>query len=227
MKLQTMTESGSNRLHHQKDQSMKSETKVAPAPTSPANEVDNDFTAARLVAPSTSAASIVMTYTKPGDLDVGLAIVKQLAALEGRLANGSLADAENMLMSQAVALQAIFAKLAHRANSATGTDQIQCLLGLALRAQNGCRATLQTLGELKNPRQATFVRQANIAHGQQQVNNACTHPRAQEDVSRAANKLSGGNHDLLQNSGASGSPVTGDPVMETMGKVHRTKVRRR
>jgi hypothetical protein len=203
---------------------MKSNIKMAQTPANPAKDVQHDLTAAHLMAPSTSAAAIVMTYTKQGD--VGVAILKQLEAQEGRLASGSLADAENMLMSQAVALQAIFTRLALRANNANGTEQIQCLLGLALRAQNGCRATLQTLGELKNPRQATFVRQANIAHGQQQVNNSYSHLRAQEDFSHAANKLSRGNHELLQNSGASGAPVTGDPVVATMGKVHGTKVRR-
>lgn len=42
---------------------------------------------------------------------------------------------------------------------------------LALRAQNQCRATLQTLSELKNPRPVAFVKQANISNGPQQVNN--------------------------------------------------------
>jgi hypothetical protein len=224
MKALTMTETAPSRLHDRKDQSMNSNIKMAQTPTRPAKDVQDDLTAAHLMAPSTSAAAIVMTYTKQGD--VGVAILQQLEAQERRLASGSLADAENMLMSQAVALQAIFTRLALRANSANGTEQIQCLLGLALRAQNGCRATLQTLGELKNPRQATFVRQANIAHGQQQVNNACPLPRAHADASEASNKLSGGNHELLQNSGTSGAPVTGDPVVETMGKVHRTQVRR-
>lgn len=205
---------------------MKSETKVIQGQASTVKDKANDFTAAHIVASATSAATIVMTYMKAGDSDVGLAILKQLEDQEGRLAAGSLTDAENMLMNQAVALHAIFTKLALRASSANGTDQIQCLLGLALRAQNGCRATLQTLGELKSPRQATFVRQANIAHGQQQVNNACGRPRAQVDAPLAANKLSGGSHELLPNSGTSGSSVNGDPVMAAVEKVHRAKVRR-
>jgi len=44
-------------------------------------------------------------------------------------------------------------------------------LKLALRAQNQCRATIETLSVVKNPPTATFVRQANIAAGHQQVNN--------------------------------------------------------
>jgi hypothetical protein len=41
----------------------------------------------------------------------------------------------------------------------------------ALKAQNQSRATLQALIQLKQPSQTTFVRQANIAQGHQQVNN--------------------------------------------------------
>ena len=44
-------------------------------------------------------------------------------------------------------------------------------LGLALKAQAQSRATISALVDLKYPRQATFVKQANIAHGPQQVNN--------------------------------------------------------
>ena len=42
---------------------------------------------------------------------------------------------------------------------------------LALKAQGQCRATLETLANIKNPRPVAFVQQANIAHGPQQVNN--------------------------------------------------------
>ena len=44
-------------------------------------------------------------------------------------------------------------------------------MGLALKAQAQSRATISALVDLKHPRQATFVKQANIAHGPQQVNN--------------------------------------------------------
>jgi hypothetical protein len=42
---------------------------------------------------------------------------------------------------------------------------------LALKAQSQCRTTLETLAGIKNPASVTFVRQANVAHGPQQVNN--------------------------------------------------------
>jgi hypothetical protein len=41
---------------------------------------------------------------------------------------------------------------------------------LALKAQSQSRATVETLAAIKNP-PVVFARQANIAHGPQQVNN--------------------------------------------------------
>ena len=43
-------------------------------------------------------------------------------------------------------------------------------LRVALKAQAQCRATLETLAEMKQP-PTLLARQANIAHGPQQVNN--------------------------------------------------------
>ena len=48
---------------------------------------------------------------------------------------------------------------------------------LALRAQGQCRATAETLAAIKNG-PAVFARQANIAHGPQQVNNTLAVARA-------------------------------------------------
>jgi len=53
---------------------------------------------------------------------------------------------------------------------------------LALRAQSQCRATLETLAVIKNPTTVAYVRQANIANGPQQVNNA---PQTAREVSGA------------------------------------------
>jgi hypothetical protein len=43
---------------------------------------------------------------------------------------------------------------------------------LALKAQSQCRATLETAAAMKNSQPVAFVRQANVAHGPQQVNNS-------------------------------------------------------
>lgn len=81
-----------------------------------------------------------------------------------------------MLFSQATSLDAIFVDLAARAASNFSESQYfeaaKMYLQLALKAQNQSRATLQTLGEILNPKSITITRnlQANVA-GQQIVNN--------------------------------------------------------
>ena len=65
----------------------------------------------------------------------------------------------------------------------------RCYLRLALKAQSQCRATLATLAAVKNPQPVAFVRQANIAHGPQQVNNA-----AAAEASRAGIGLTREHH---------------------------------
>ena len=76
-----------------------------------------------------------------------------------------------MLFGQAMTLETIFTSLARRANSLEYLNHFQTYLGMALKAQAQCRATLEALAEIKNPRPVAFVKQANITNGPQQVNN--------------------------------------------------------
>lgn len=88
---------------------------------------------------------------------------------------GDLTPVESMLFSQASALQTIFASLARRTTQQEYLKQYETYLTLALKAQAQSRATLEALIELKQPRHApTFVKQANIANGPQQVNNGAS-----------------------------------------------------
>lgn len=85
---------------------------------------------------------------------------------------GDLKQAEAMLFAQAQALQVIFTHTAQQARHAEKLYHQDLLLRMALKAQAQCRATLETLANIKNP-PVVFARQANINQGgQQQVNNA-------------------------------------------------------
>ncbi len=78
-----------------------------------------------------------------------------------------------MLLTQAQTLDTVFHKLARLAGSNfSNLEAADTFMRLALRAQSQCRATLETLAVIKNPTTVAFVRQANIANGPQQVNNA-------------------------------------------------------
>lgn len=81
---------------------------------------------------------------------------------------------EAMLVSQANSLQTMFVSLGRKAVNQTGLPQYTAMFNLALKAQAQSRATIQALIELKYPKQATFVKQANISNGHQQINNGHT-----------------------------------------------------
>jgi hypothetical protein len=79
-------------------------------------------------------------------------------------------------------------------------DAFERYLRLALKAQNQCRATLETLAAIKNP-PVVFTKQANINHGNgnQQINNGTLasdvldniHPHAEKSKKSAKRTIRG------------------------------------
>lgn len=139
---------------------------------------------------------------------------------------GDLTLVEEMLIGQAVGLQAMFSDLALRAKKASTLDAVHCLTQLALRAQSGSRATLQTLGEIKIPRQVAFVRQTNVAQNQQ-INNAPTSHAKR--IENSPNELiEGAQHASTPlDPRAEATPVRVDTSMAPVESVHGAKKRRR
>lgn len=113
------------------------------------------------------AARLVSAFSRSSTDPVSL--LQALREKAEELNAGNLVKVEEMLLHQAIALQTIFMDLALRAEDQKDLAATQALMQLALKAQSGSRATLQTLGDLKNPR-PVFVRQTNVAQTQQ-VNN--------------------------------------------------------
>ncbi len=121
-------------------------------------------------------------------------MLTQLVHLEvstKRIKGGDLTSLEAMLVGQATALQSIFVSHARRSQQQTHQASLEAFLGLALKAQAQSRATILAVVDLKYPKQATIVEQANIAHGPQQVNNgAIAQPR--EEKAQTAERTIGG-----------------------------------
>lgn len=134
-----------------------------------------------------------------------------------KVGKGDLSELEGMLVAQAVALNSVFTEMARRASTNMGEHlaATDIFLRLALKAQAQARATVETIAEIKNPRQVAFVRQANIAHTQQ-VNNES---RARENNNQS-NELSGRSHELPQDTRASRLEGAVDPQMETVAAIH-------
>ena len=125
------------------------------------------------VTPSINGASVIHAYqanVMGKDVDMNV-LAAQLRETFTEVKGGDLHTLEAMLISQATALQTIFTSLARRAQIQEYQKNLEAFLGLALKAQAQSRATISALVDLKYPRQATFVKQANIANGPQQVNN--------------------------------------------------------
>lgn len=83
-------------------------------------------------------------------------LVPTLAANAAQVRNGSLIEAERILLSQAEVLQALFNRtLGLAALMMDNPEKCDRYASLALRAQEQCRKTLLTLAELKNPKKPT------------------------------------------------------------------------
>lgn len=146
--------------------------------------------------------------------------VEVLTDKVAKVVAGDLSGAEAMLTAQATALDAIFTEMARRAalNMGEYLAASDTYMRLALKAQSQCRTTLEALAEIKNPRSVAFVKQANIAHGPQQVNNAPTHAG---NTINPPNELSGVSHELLSDTRASQAASRINTPLETVGEVHR------
>ena len=140
-------------------------------------KLEKDQTKEEAIAEFNSKSEFLSTAVKES-FDIGLgddfdfqANMKVLESATKQIKSGDLSKVEEMYISQAMALEVMFASLARRAKAQDKLLQYETHMRLALKAQNQCRATLQALVQLKQPSQTTFVKQANIAQGHQQVNN--------------------------------------------------------
>ena len=161
-----------------------------------------------------------------------------------KAADGDLASAKRMLMAQSYTLDAIFNQLAQKAATlvtvagdgswSVKLQSLEALMRVALKAQSQSRTTLQTLGELVNPRSVAFIQQApgsqaNVSSGPQQVNNG-HQGAAGATASPAENSEIGANRLLEANPSERldlGTPATAsgaDQELETVGAVNRAEV---
>lgn len=92
---------------------------------------------------------------------------KTLSEQNEDLFSGDMRRVESMLFDQSQVLQTLFTYFIQNMSEAKYIDNLEVYTRLALKAQNQCRQSLATLGELKNPKRATFIKQQNNAVNQQ------------------------------------------------------------
>lgn len=104
---------------------------------------------------------------KPGLNDY----VGQVKSEANKAADGDIAIVSRMLVSQAIALDSMFAELARRtaANMGQHLGATESYARLALKAQGNCRATLETLAKLHQPAKEQIVRHIHVNQGGQAI----------------------------------------------------------
>lgn len=175
-----------------------------------------------IIAPEVGAFRILSACEQPSlkeQLDTP-ALIRLLKDRGEAVNHGDLSHAEAMLAAQATGLQTLFVRLSERAMEQSHMPNIEGFMRLALRAQSQCRATLETLAAIKNP-PLVIAKQANLSGGAMQVNNGVAAPARTREIETEPSKLSEGNHELLQDTRASGATGGIDTTLETLGALDR------
>ena len=144
-------------------------------------------------------------------------IMAELQTKSAAVNSGDLRHVEGMLINQAIALQHIFLRMTVRGTNQTKMEHIDGFLRLALKAQNQSRATLETLASMRTP-PVVYAKQANINHGNQQVNNSVSiTPSPDEKIIIPHNELLKEDDYERMDTGAATTAIVKDSAMETVG----------
>jgi len=173
-----------------------------------------------LTAPEVAAYRVIGA-TQPKHLADEIDVPGLLATLRDHakaVSNGDLSRVEALLTNQADALQSLFVGLTERSLRQEYHAHVESFLRLALKAQSQCRATLETLVNIKNP-PLVYAHQANVTTGPQQVNNGVWPNRAQE-TEMSQTQLSGVTNVLSPNRRSSCAAGRNDSPLETVVEVH-------
>lgn len=199
-------------------------TKKQITPAKPKEPPPNLMTAANAaVDPRANAGAVILEYGKPfGEQNIN-ELITALSATTSKVLDGNMKPVESMLIAQAQALQSMFMNFSRKAIKADYQQTLESYFRMALKAQNQCRMTLETLANIKNP-PIVYAKQANIAHGHQQVNNGvpATVP-AHEEKTIHSNEQLEHQHGERMDTGTAGTPSGFNQDLEAVGKVHGRK----
>ena len=175
-------------------------------------------TLAKLVTGGVLSAATLKPYSGAGeDLEVADLAAEMKKAGDEAVA-GDMKRVERMLANQLLTLDMLFNNLAQRSGRQDTFRGIEVLMRLALKAQAQARATAETLSVIKNP--MPYIKQANIAHGHQQINNGQQATGAGNSQSEP-NKLLEAQHGNTLDFGAQAAAGRADQTLEAVGAVHR------
>jgi hypothetical protein len=100
----------------------------------------------------------------------------------------------------------------------------EAFMRMALKAQNQCRMTLETLSNIKNP-PVIFAKQANFSGGHQQINNGAPGQASHaEEKENLQNKILEHTHGERLDTGEKSETVSVNSRLDALEKEHRPKV---
>ena len=143
-------------------------------------------------------------------------IIAELQTKSAAVNSGDLRHVESMLVNQAIALQHIFLRMTVRGIHQTKMEHIDGFMRLALKAQNQSRATLETLASMRTP-PVVYAKQANINHGNQQVNNGVSITPSSDEIINPQNELLKEAGYERMDTGAEIKTIVKNSTMETVG----------
>lgn len=184
---------------------------------------------AEAVANGTLMSATTQVYANTNPLMDVMDLVASMKKAGDEVVGGDFARVERILTYQLLTLNEMFSNLAQRASLQDSFKGIETLTRLAFKAQAQARATAETLSVMKNPQ--PYIKQANIAHGHQQVNNGVparvpAAPRAGKIESAPNKLLEKAKHDNILDTGASQTTGATDSTMAALGAKHGTPKRR-
>ena len=147
--------------------------------------LSSNMTSSQLIA-SVTTRSVNSAYTvkKFANVEDSVEVSDYILELQkagNEVANGNLDRLEKMLTSQAIALDAIFNRLALKASGAEYMKTYEVFMRLAFKAQAQARCTVEALAMLKHPK--PYISQTNIGQvGHNQVNNSYVMASSNNDI---------------------------------------------
>lgn len=155
----------------------------------------------------------------------------ELKRIGDAVVGGDVSDCERLLAAQVAALNWVFVAYAQRAAASVDRNvgDSETFLRQALRAQAQCRVTVETLHNMKHPRQVAFVSQTNMGQNVQ-VNNGPAVTTADVPVRSGKaefrdNKLLEANDGARVEPGTTGQAGRSDSTVVPLAAVNRAAKR--
>jgi len=174
---------------------------------------------ASLTTKSVNTAFTLKKFTNVEDSIEVSDYILELQKAGNEVVKGDLGRLERMLTSQAIALDAMFNRLALKAAGAEYVKSYEVFMRLAFKAQAQSRNTVEALAMLKHPQ--PYISQTNIGQvGHTQIN----HLQASAENSQPApNKLLEATHGNNLEFGTQSQAIPSLKAMETLAEVHGGK----